>query len=552
VTRDEGGDPLSDDAQGDGAFVVVANRLPVDEVTGNGNGHAGSGAEENLRSADGRVWRRSPGGLVAALYPLLIGREHATWVGWTGAPGGAPEPFELVEPAANAADGPEPNRTGIRLEPVPLSQQELDEYYEGYANATIWPLYHDAVQTPVHHRQWAAANRAVNRRFAEAVDRVSPPGATVWVHDYQLQLVPAMLRERRPDLRIGFFLHIPFPPVELFMQLPQRLEVVRGLLGADLVGFQTPRAAQNFLHLAHQLLGVRRRGQWVETDGRWVRADSFPISIDVDEMRRLADSPSVRERAAEIRDELGHPKVMILGVDRLDYTKGIGQRLRAYRELLTEGRLSTPDTVLVQVATPSRERVEHYGELREDVEREVGHINGEFGRVGAPAVHYLRQSYSREELAALYLAADVMAVTPLRDGMNLVAKEYVAARGDLRGALVLSEFAGSALELKHAYMCNPHDINSVKDALVRAVEAEPGTAAKRMTAMRRTLRYHDVRRWATDFMAGLRTTAEGPRQGSGADRTRPGAKMAKTGDSGTTTGHASAATGGEGPDRGAA
>jgi trehalose 6-phosphate synthase len=228
-------------------------------------------------------------------------------------------------------------------------------------------------------------------------------------------------------------------------------------------------------------------------------------------MERLAQSPAVRTRAAEIRDELGHPKVMVLGVDRLDYTKGIGQRLRAYRELLSEGRLSTPDTVFVQVATPSRERVEHYAQLREDVEREVGHINGEFGRVGAPAVHYLRQSYSREELAALYLAADVMAVTPLRDGMNLVAKEYVAARVDQRGALVLSEFAGAAHDLKNAYMCNPHDINSIKDALMRAIEAEPGAAAKRMTAMRRQLHRHDLQRWAADFIDALAETAHGPR-----------------------------------------
>jgi trehalose 6-phosphate synthase len=516
VARD--GEARTDDAPGgdtasDGAFVVVANRLPVDEVTG----AAANGTEETVQAADGRMWRRSPGGLVSALYPLLAGRPHATWVGWTGKPGDAPAPFDLD----HGTDG---QRTGnIRLEPVPLSEQEVDEYYEGYANATLWPLYHDAVQTPVHHRHWANAHRAVNRRFAEAADRATPHGATVWVHDYQLQLVPAMLRERRPDLRIGFFLHIPFPPVELFMQLPQRLEIMHGLLGADLVGFQTPRAAQNFLHLAHQLLGLRRRGQWVATDGRWVRADAFPISIDVDEMQRLADSPAVRSRAAEIRDELGHPKLLILGVDRLDYTKGIGQRLGAYRELLTEGRLSTPDAVLVQVATPSRERVEHYGQLREEVEREVGHINGEFGRVGTPAVHYLRQSFSREELVALFLAADVMAVTPLRDGMNLVAKEYVAARGDLRGTLVLSEFAGAAHEFKNAFLCNPHDINSIKDALMRAAEAEPESSAKRMTAMRRYLRRHDVRRWATDFIAALQLTTEGPGATAGAEMTELGA-----------------------------
>ena len=460
-------------------FVVVANRLPVDLD----------------RSPDGgQRWTQSPGGLVSALEPFLRSRKGA-WVGWPGVPDIEVEEF---------------TDDGLVLHPVSLSAAEVRDYYEGFSNATLWPLYHDVVQPPVFERRWWDAYVRVNQRFAEASAKVAAQGATVWVQDYQLQLVPSMLRELRPDLRIGFFLHIPFPPVELFMQLPERQEIIHGLLGADLVGFQTPRAAQNFLHLAHQLLGLRRRGPWVATDGRWVRAEAFPISIDVDEMRRLAESPAVRTRAAEIRDELGHPKVMILGVDRLDYTKGIGQRLRAYRELLIEGRLATPDTVLVQVATPSRERVEHYAQLREEVEREVGHINGEFGRVGSPAVHYLRQSFSREELVALYLAADVMAVTPLRDGMNLVAKEYVAVRGDGRGALVLSEFAGAARELKSAYMCNPHDINSIKDALMRAVEAEPGSAAKRMTAMRRQLRRHDVRRWATDFITALQQTAAGP------------------------------------------
>jgi trehalose 6-phosphate synthase len=458
-----------------GNFVVVANRLPVDEIT----------------TDSGREWRRSPGGLVTALHPILA-RERGIWVGWAGSAGPAPSPFEV---------------DGIRLYPVALKEADVENYYEGQSNASIWPLYHDAVETPVYHRHWREAYREVNRRFAEATDTVAPPGAAVWVQDYQLQLVPAMLRQRRPDLRIGFFLHIPFPPIELFMQLPQREEIIRGLLGADLVGFQTPLGAQNFLHLAHHLQGLRRRGLSVQVDGRSVRAGAFPVSIDVEEMESLIDTIEVRARADEIRAELGRPKTLILGVDRLDYTKGIQHRLHAYHELLADGRLSTPDTVFVQVATPSRERVEHYSRLRENVEREVGRINGEFGRVGAPAVHYLHQSYSRSELAALYRAADVMAVTPLRDGMNLVAKEYVAARTDLGGALVLSEFAGAARELRQAYMCNPHDINSIKDAIMRAVEADRTEAAKRMHAMRRYLRDHGGRQWAADFLTALGTSS---------------------------------------------
>jgi trehalose 6-phosphate synthase len=220
-------------------------------------------------------------------------------------------------------------------------------------------------------------------------------------------------------------------------------------------------------------------------------------------MERMAADPVVQDRAKQIRAELGDPKVVVLGVDRLDYTKGIELRLKAFRELLSDGKLTVPEAVMVQVATPSRERVEHYQALRVKVEREVGRINGEFGRVGVPAVHYLHQSYSRSELAALYCAADVMMVTPLRDGMNLVAKEYVAARGDGGGALVLSEFAGAATELRQAFLCNPHDPDAVKDALLRAVHLDDGDARRRMRIMQRHLRTHDVGHWAHTFLNEL-------------------------------------------------
>jgi trehalose 6-phosphate synthase len=454
------------------SFVVVANRLPVDEVA------PGS-------------WQRSPGGLVTALHSVLAS-QAGTWVGWSGrtAEPGQPAPrrFEL---------------DGMTLRPVSLTADEVERYYEGFSNSSLWPLYHDAIETPVYKRSWWEAYRRVNQRFAEAAAEEAAPGAMVWIQDYQLQLVPAMLRGLRPDLRIGFFLHIPFPPVELFMQLPRRAEILRGLLGADLVGFQRPLAAQNFLRLTRHLLGLRPRGAGVEQEGRTVYAAAFPISIDVAEIEALASSPLVRARAEQIRKELGDPKTVILGVDRLDYTKGIEQRFKAFRELLSEDRLTVPEAVMVQVATPSRERVEHYQALRVNVEREVGRINGDYARVGVPAVHYLHQSYSRSELVALYCTADVMMVTPLRDGMNLVAKEYVAARVDLGGALVLSEFAGAAGELRQAFLCNPHDLQGVKDALMRAVQVDQTEAARRMRAMRRHLRAHDVRHWASSFLSAL-------------------------------------------------
>ena len=454
------------------SVVIVANRLPVDQVT----------------DPDGSTrWQRSPGGLVSALEPFMRQRSGA-WLGWSGAAGDAPAEFD---------------NEGLHLVPITLSTEELDRYYEGFCNASLWPLYHDVVQPPAFHRSWWDAYVTINARFAEAASAAAAPEATIWVHDYQLQLVPAMLRKSRPDLRIGFFLHIPFPPMELFMQLPWRRQIVEGLLGADLIGFQRPMGAHNFLQLTRHLLKLRPSGSSVDYDGRAVRAASFPISIDTAAFDRLASSPEVVERASAIRNELGSPEKIILGVDRLDYTKGIGVRLRAFEELLQDGSITAPETVLVQVATPSRERIEHYVTMREEIERTVGHINGDYGGIGGPAVHYLHQSMPKEELAALYRAADVMAVTPYRDGMNLVAKEYVAARGDLGGALVLSEFAGAAAELRHAFLVNPHDITGVKAALRDALAISPAAAARRMRAMRRTVRKYDLDHWAESFFAAL-------------------------------------------------
>jgi trehalose 6-phosphate synthase len=287
------------------------------------------------------------------------------------------------------------------------------------------------------------------------------------------------------------------------MQLPWRTQVIEGLLGADLIGFQLPGGAANFLRLSRRLCGRRPQGSQVEVAGRLVQARSFPISIDVASMDEMAQSDATQHRAKEIRTELGNPRHIILGVDRLDYTKGIGSRLKAFHELLSDGALSVPETVLVQVATPSRERVEHYQTLRDEIEREVGRINGDFGKVGLPAVHYLHQSYQRDELVALYNAADVMLVTPLRDGMNLVAKEYVASRPDLGGALVLSEFTGAAAELRQAYLVNPHDIDGLKENLLRALHVDPGEGRRRMRKMRRHLQEHDVGHWARSFLSSL-------------------------------------------------
>jgi trehalose 6-phosphate synthase len=328
------------------------------------------------------------------------------------------------------------------------------------------------------------------------------------VHDYQLHLVPALLRALRPDLRIGFFLHIPLPPQELFMQLPWRQQIVEGMLGADLVGFQRPVAAQNFMQICRRLVDVQPARAQIPYQGRTVRVGAFPVSIDFGEIDAIAALPETGRAAAELRKALGSPRRVLLGVDRLDYTKGIDVRLQAFRELLQSGVTTAGETVLVQVATPSRERVTTYRQLRERVERAVGRINGEFGRLGHPAIHYQHHNLPREDLCALYAAADVMLVTPLRDGMNLVCKEYVAARHRGGGVLVLSEFAGAAGELRQALLVNPHDVVGLRETIARAISLPDGEARRRMRELRRQVRTHDVHRFARTFLEALEEHTE--------------------------------------------
>ena len=471
-------------------FVVVSHRLPVDKRVDPGGK---------------KTWTTSPGGLVAALSPVMSDRE-AAWVGWTG----------VADEKVRAFDS---GRT--HYHPLSLSETEVADHYEGFSNATIWPLYHDVIAPPEFRREWWETHKKVTEKFAKAVERLAAPKATVWVHDYQLQLLPKMLRDRRPDLTIGYFHHIPFPGYGLFAQLPWRVEILEGLLGADVVGFQRKTDAANMVQairrnftysMSQPMVRVpadgsnpTRVGKTPQSRGktREVRVEAYPISLDFDSISELASRPDVIERAEIIREELGNPKTLFLGVDRLDYTKGIGHRLKAFAELLAEKKLNASDAVYVQLASPSRERVESYQTLRNDIELQVGRINGEYGHLDRPAIVYLHQNISREEMIALYRAANVMVVTPLRDGMNLVAKEFIAARSDNSGVLVLSEFTGAADELTHALRVNPHDIDGLKSALLVAASMTPEDAEKAMGALRKHVKTHNVTRWANRFLADL-------------------------------------------------
>ena len=455
------------------SFVVVANRLPVDRVV----------HEEG--SVD---WRTSPGGLVTALEPVMRSKGGA-WVGWHGAPDETIEGFE---------------HDGYEIVPVVLGQTEYEEYYEGFSNATLWPLYHDTVAFPEFHREWWDAYQKVNRRFADEAAAVAAEGATVWVQDYQLQLVPQMLRELRPDLKIGFFLHIPFPPTEIFAQLPWRRQIVEGLLGADLVGFQVEGGAQNFLRLVRKHTDLAVESDTVQVDETHsCTARAYPISIDSESFAALAESPEAMEEAEQLLEDLGHPKHVFLGVDRLDYTKGLRQRIRAMGELFRDGKLDPQETVYLQVATPSRERVSEYMKLRDDIDLLVGRINSQTGDVGRAPIVYMHRGFPRQTMAAMYRIADVMLVTPLRDGMNLVAKEYVACHPGDGGALVLSEFAGAASELEQAYSVNPYDLNGMKDVFMRALTDSYEERAKRMRALKEQVSTHTIERWADSFLGDL-------------------------------------------------
>jgi alpha,alpha-trehalose-phosphate synthase [UDP-forming] len=394
----------------------------------------------------------------------------------------------------------------MRLIPVPLTAGDLESYYLGFCNNTLWPLYHNAIRTPAYHRHWWRPYRAVNERFADTVTATLGPGGIAWVHDYQLQLVPGMVRARRPDVTVGFFLHIPFPPVELFAYLPWRESVLRGLLGSDVLAFQTEQSVTNFRDAALRYAGateIGRAGEELAFEGRRVRLQWAPISVDAEAFESAAGRPAVIDSAERLRERVRPARKLMLGVDRLDYTKGIDHRLRAVQTFHERHPEAARETVLLQLAVPSREEVIQYAEQRERVERLVGQINGEYGDPGYTPVVYMYRHLGFEELVAAYLAADVMLVTPLADGMNLVAKEYIASRTSDDGLLVLSEFAGAAAELGEAVLVNPLDLDGLAETLLYAVTIAPEEAASRMRPLRDTVREYDVYRWSRNCLEAL-------------------------------------------------
>lgn len=449
-------------------LAVVSNRLPVHRT-------------------EGGAWEVSPGGLVSAMLPVMQRRE-GSWVGWAGTKGRTPRDWE---------------HEGVRLSAVSIPAGLMDGYYHGMSNRTLWPLFHDAIRTPEFEPEWWAAYEAVNERFAAKTAALVGRRGHAWVHDYHLMLTPGMLRRRRAGGRIGFFLHIPFPPEELFAWLPWRRRLLEGVLGADVVGFQTHAGARNFSRAARRWTKAEGTDHDLLFDGRRIHVDAYPISIDVEEFERVAATPAVVSASRQVRTRVGLTRRVILAVDRVDYTKGIELRLRAFEAALQRRELDPARCVLIQVAVPSRETTPEYAETRDRVERLVGRINGQFSSPGRVAVHYFRRQLPREELVSYYLAADVMLVTPLRDGMNLVAKEYIATRLDNTGVLVLSEFAGAAEQYRRALLINPRDFEEFGAVLKRALTLPRREMIMRMAVMRMMLRRHDVHEWAAGFLGAM-------------------------------------------------
>lgn len=452
--------------------ILVSNRLPVtirhDELTG------------------GQLLTHSAGGLVAALKPLQS-EPDTMWIGY---PGVKPTPDTNRELMASG------------LMPVDLDPQQYSDYYDGYANDALWPLFHYFPARCVLNPQQYESYKSVNEQFAAVVAQYAESGDTVWVHDYHLMLLPQMLRSMRLDIEIGFFLHIPFPSAEIFRILPQREELLRGMLGSDLIGMHTWDYCDHFLRSVRRVLGLESRHGTVRAGGHSVRVEAHPIGVDVTHLTNTADSDESERYLTHMKRQVGDRQV-ILGVERLDYSKGLTLKLDAIEALYERSKRWAERTLYIQLAVPTRPDVPAYQELRAEVERRVSEINGRYGQPTFSPISYLYQSVGIDELTALYRLADICFVSPVRDGLNLVAKEYVAVRNDGGGVLVLSEFAGAASEMGEALRVNPWDVAGTARQLERGLEMGMGERNERMQPMRQRVDRADVRNWLRVFMRSL-------------------------------------------------
>jgi len=464
----------------EGRLITVSNRLPVEVKTRGGSPRLS----------------RSAGGLATALDSIWR-YSHGLWIGW----GGAADSAEANHVLQKAARG-----RAYTFKPVPLSRDEISKFYSGFANEIIWPLFHDMPSRCNFDPEYWEVYQRVNRRFAQVTAEAANGKDLIWAHDYHLMLMARYLRESNSHRTVGFFLHIPFPAPDIFEKLPWRKQILRGLLQYDLLGFQTDRDRFNFLSCLERMLpeAISSRdgcGHSVEFEGRQARTGTFPISIAYEEFANHAGSREVELAANQFRHELGN-KFLVLGVDRMDYTKGIPERLKAFRILLRRFPELRHRVTLLQVVVPSREEIPNYKDLRREVELLVSQINGEFTESGWVPIHYMHRNLTRKQLVTYYRAADIALITSLKDGMNLVAKEFCAAQVEETGVVVISEFTGAAAELQHgALVVNPNDLAGVAEAIHRACVMPVEEKRSRMHLLRAVIQSHNVQSWAESFLS---------------------------------------------------
>jgi trehalose 6-phosphate synthase/phosphatase len=468
-------------------LLIVSNRLPV-----------------SIERRRGKLqFQPSMGGLATGLGSFYKS-YNSLWIGWPGV-------------TVNKKDGDDKEflterlRSEFQCQPVFLSQAEIDNYYHGFCNKTIWPLFHYFPQYVSYDEAHYKSYERVNRHFCYAVEAVAQQDDIIWINDYHLMLLPKLLRECMPDATIGFFLHIPFPSYEIFHLLPWRKEILAGLLGADLVGFHTYDYSQYFLDNVRSALGYEHTFGHITAEAHTVKVDVFPMGIDYERYARAPQLPEVQKDAERLRRTIGAAK-FILSIDRLDYSKGIPQRLEAFGDFLQKNSEYKEKVSLILVAVPSRTQVEHYKLLKSRVDELVGKINGEHGTIGWIPISYLYRSLRFPTLNALYSIADIALITPLRDGMNLIAKEYLASKVDGKGVLILSEMAGASKELGEAIIVNPNDREEMVEAIETALAMPEDEQRERNGIMQRRLQRYNVTRWAEDFVDRLLAAKEHQRE----------------------------------------
>lgn len=461
-------------------IIIIANRLPVKIERSNGE----------------LIVERSEGGLATGLGSLETSAEKY-WVGWPG----------IFTNDENEKKEITKKLKELNYVPVFLTEEQIENYYEGYSNSVIWPLCHYFFGHVGYKVSYWETYQEVNNLFCKEALPSIDEGDVVWVQDYQLMLLPKLLRDKKPNLNIGYFHHIPFPSYELFRLLPEREEILEGLLGADLIGFHTHDYMRHFISAIYRVLDLNCNLDEINLHDRTVHVDAFPMGINYEQYHTAPQLPEVQEKSKQLKNKLGDEKI-ILSVDRLDYSKGILHRLKGFSQFLENNPELHEKVSLAMVVVPSRDSVDTYADLKSNIDQLTGEINGKFSKPGWTPVHYFYQSFPFHELIALYDIADVALVTPLRDGMNLVAKEYLACKRDGNGVLILSEMAGAVIELQEAIVINPNDTNEIEKAILEALNMSYEDRKRRLDAMQNRISYQTVKRWATDFVNELHLIEE--------------------------------------------